>query len=279
MALEANQISFRYGPRFAIGPVSMRATSGRVTGIIGANGSGKTTLLKLLGGLLASDEGTVLLDGKELSRIPPSNRARHLAYVPQSHEPAFDFSVEQMVLLGRIPWRGRFGGFENDGDVRSAAEAIELMDLTELRHEPVTQLSGGELQRVLIARAIAQQATTLLLDEPTSHLDVAHQQRVLDVLRQRARTHALAVVASIHDLNLASIYSDRIVALSDGCLAAEGTPSEVLRPDTLEVLYRTRLHVEPDVYGSSPSIRPIDTAGDAAAAAAGRSDAGEVGDA
>jgi iron complex transport system ATP-binding protein len=259
MALEANNICFRYGPRFAIEGASLHAPSGQLTSIIGANGSGKTTLMKLLGGLLPVESGTVLLDERPLDAYPPSVRARHLTYVPQSHDPAFEFTVEQMVLMGRIPWRGRFGGFENEDDLRSADEALQLLELQTLRNEPVTHLSGGELQRVMLARAIAQNTNTLLLDEPTSHLDVAHQESVLRTIRRRIESHGLAVVASIHDLNLASIYSDTIIAIADGRIIMQGTPQQVLNTDVLEQLFGTRLHVEPNVYGQSPAIRPVHT--------------------
>lgn len=255
MAIEAQQISFSYGPRFAIDGVSMAAPNGELTGIIGANGSGKSTLLKILAGILPPSSGRVVLDGEPLESLPPGRRARHLAYVPQSHFPAFEFTVEQMVLLGRIPHRGRLGGFDSEADRSAAAEAIRLMDLDGLRNEPVTRISGGELQRTMLARAIAQGAGTLLLDEPTSHLDIAHQGEVLDVVRGRIASHDMAAVVSIHDLNLASIFSDRIIALSKGAIVHQGTPAEVLTVELLREVFGMTLHVEPDIYGNAPAIR------------------------
>ena len=255
MAIEAERIRFRYGPRFAIDEVSLVAPAGELTGIIGANGSGKSTLLKILAGILPPASGRVILDGAPLRSYSPARRARQLAYVPQSHYPAFEFTVEQMVLLGRIPHRGAFGGFENDEDRRAAEEAIRMMDLGGLRDEPVTRLSGGELQRTMLARALAQGAGTLLLDEPTSHLDIAHQGEVLDVIRSRVASHAMAAVVSIHDLNLASIYSDSIVALARGAVVHRGTPAEVLTVELLREVFGLELHVEPEVYGNAPAIR------------------------
>lgn len=255
MAIEADEIIFSYGPRFAVDRVSMSAPNGELTGIIGANGSGKSTLLKILAGILPPSSGRVVLDGNPLDRFPPGRRARHLAYVPQSHFPAFEFTVEQMVLLGRIPHRGAFGGFDNDADRSAADEAIAMMDLGELRNEPVTRISGGELQRTMLARALAQGASTLLLDEPTSHLDIAHQGEVLDVIRGRIASHSIAAVVSIHDLNLASIFSDRIIALSKGAIVHQGTPAEVLTVELLREVFGLTLHVEPDIYGNAPAIR------------------------
>lgn len=255
MSLRANDIGFTYGPRFTLRVDSFTAEAGRFVGIIGGNGSGKTTLIKILTGMLPHTSGTVLLDGQPIESYSANRRARHLAYVPQSHRPAFEFTVEQTVLLGRTPYRGAFGGFESEEDIESADEAIDLMELESLRHEPITSLSGGELQRVMIARALAQRTGTLLLDEPNSHLDIAHQQRVLDIIRRECRARMMAVVASIHDLNLASIFCDTIVVMSNGNLLGEGAPADVLRPDLLRAAFGTDLEVLPNVYGESPAIR------------------------
>lgn len=255
MSLRAHDISFTYGPRFTLRVDSFKAEPGRFVGIIGGNGSGKTTLIKILAGMLDPAAGTVLLDGKPIGSYVANRRARHLAYVPQNHRPAFEFTVEQTVLLGRTPYRSAFGGFEGEDDLRAADEAIGLMELEPLRHEPVTSLSGGELQRVMIARALAQRTGTLLLDEPNSHLDIAHQQRVLEIIRRECRARGIAVAASIHDLNLASIFCDTIVVMARGTVLGEGSPAEALRPDLLEAAFATSLEVMPRVYGEAPAIR------------------------
>ena len=255
MSLSAHDISFNYLPRFSLRVDAIAAEHGELVGIIGPNGSGKTTLMKILAGLLPASEGRVVLDGKPLGSYSSTARARHLTYVPQSHRPAFEFTVEQTVLLGRLPYRGGYGGFEREEDFRSADEALELMELGELRHEPITSLSGGELQRVMIAKALAQNAGTLLLDEPNSHLDIAHQQSVLGTIHGQTRRQGLCVMASVHDLNLASIFCDRIVAMASGRVVAQGTPEEVLRSDLLRETFGADLVVEPNVYGRSPAIR------------------------
>jgi iron complex transport system ATP-binding protein len=253
--LSAHDISFNYAPRFALRVDSIAAEGGEFVGIIGPNGSGKTTLMKILAGLLSPTSGSVMLDGKPVARYSASERARRLAYVPQSHRPAFEFTVEQTVLLGRLPHRTGYGGFEREEDLRAADSALDLMELEPLRHEPITRLSGGELQRVMIAKALAQDAATLLLDEPNSHLDIAHQQSVLGTVRRQTRLRGLCVVASVHDLNLASIFCDRVIAMAAGRVVGGGSPSEVLNADLLRATFGAELVVEPNVYGEAPAIR------------------------
>lgn len=255
MALVATNISFSYGSRFRLDGASLRADDGEFVGIIGANGSGKTTLLKIISGLLPRNAGDVLLDGKPLQSYSPNRRARHLAYVPQSYDPVFGFTVEQAVLLGRMPYRASYGGFESADDVESADEAIAVMELEAFRHVPITKLSGGEMQRVMIARAIAQGARTVVLDEPNAHLDIAHQQSVLRMLRQRVREQSMCIVASIHDLNLASIFCDSILAMHGGRTVIQGSPREVLTEEYLHQFFAADLVVESDIYGKAPSVR------------------------
>lgn len=254
MSLEAINISFRYGPRFALDDVSLTASPGSVTGLIGPNGSGKTTLIKILCGLFNPDSGDVRLLGKPLAKYTPYDRARHIAYVSQVWRPVFEFTVEQTVLLGRTPWRNRYGGFESDEDTAAADEGIRLMEIESLRYEPITRLSGGELQRVMIAAALAQKTEVLVLDEPTTHLDIAHQQNVLRTLRRIAEDRGLTVLASIHDLNLASIYCDSLGMMHCGKLVAQGTPADVLTPENIGEVFGLELEVEPDRYGDSPAV-------------------------
>lgn len=255
MSLQANDISFSYGPRFALRVEELRAGTGEFVGVIGANGSGKTTLMKILAGLLKPESGRVLLDGELLESYSAGERSRRLSYVPQSHRPAFEFTVEQTVLLGRLPYRSSYGGFEREQDLQAANEAITLMELDAFRHEPITRLSGGELQRVMIARGLAQQTGNLLLDEPNSHLDIAHQQSVLEAVRRMTRSQGLSVVASIHDLNLASIFSDTIIAMVGGTIIAVGPPAQVLTPEMLRQTFRAEMVIEENVYGDAPSVR------------------------
>jgi iron complex transport system ATP-binding protein len=255
MSLQALEISFRYGPRFGIAGVSLGVPDGAWLGIIGSNGSGKSTTLRVLAGLIRPDRGEVLLDGEPLHRYHPNRRARHLAFVPQAYQPAFEFTVEQTVLMGRMPYSTGFSGFETDEDRAIASEAIALLELEDLRNEPVTKLSGGELQRVVIARALAQSPRNVLLDEPTAHLDIAHQQDVMHRLRERVDRGGLSIVSTIHDLNLAALYCDSIVALRGGRIVKAGATEDVLRTDVLRAVFGVELVVEQGVYGNAPSIR------------------------
>lgn len=255
MALDARDISFRHGPRFALEGVSLSLAEGRFTGLIGPNGSGKTTLIKILCGLIQPDSGAVLLDGRPLSEYPSYDRARRIAYVSQTWRPTFEFTVEQSVLLGRIPWQKRYGGFEEEADIEAADRALNLVGLERLRYEPVTNLSGGELQRVMIAAALAQEAGILILDEPTTHLDVAHQQRVLETVRLVMKERGLTVLASIHDLNLASMYSDEIAVLHSGRLTAQGSPATVLNEEMFAEVFGLDLEVSPERYGAAPAVQ------------------------
>jgi iron complex transport system ATP-binding protein len=254
MVLTAHNIRFRHGQRFELAPVSLELQRGTLTGLIGPNGSGKTTLIRLLCGFLEPQEGVVRLLGRDLSSWSQVDRARHITYVSQTWRPAFPFTVEQAVLLGRTPWRSRYGGFESPDDLRAADDAIRVMDLRQLRQALITELSGGELQRVMIAAALAQMTDVIILDEPTTHLDISHQQRTLEAVLGIARDRSVAVLASIHDLNLASIYCDSLHMLSEGREIAAGAPEDVLTETKLRSVYGVELDVEPERYGSSPGI-------------------------
>jgi iron complex transport system ATP-binding protein len=255
LPLRAELISFRYGPRFSLEVDAVSVGSGEVLGLIGSNGSGKTTLIRILAGFVAPDRGRIELGGEDIGTMSALRRARHLAYVPQGGRPAFEFTVEQTVLLGRMPYRRGYGSFESQEDFTAADEAIALMNLEDLRNESVTHLSGGELQRVMIARALAQQTPLLLLDEPNAHLDIGHQLSVLQTIRHVAERRRAGVIVSIHDLNLASILCDEVILLHGGRVLGAGTPAEVLRPDLLEVAFGADLVVERNVYGDAPSVR------------------------
>lgn len=256
--LELTNITYRPGPRFALRDLSLRLEGAGITALIGPNGAGKTTLIRLASGLLAPDSGEVTLEGKRLGSFSGTERARRIAYVSQNWRPAFSFTVEQTILLGRSPWRGLYGGFEGEDDLRACEEAIELLDLSQLRNAPVTQLSGGELQRVMIGMALAQEANILMLDEPTTHLDISYQQRLLQTLRNLLKVRPLTILASIHDLNLASIYSDQVIAMKDGTIISSGTPEEVLTAERLSETFGADLLVEPGHFRRGPGIQFVD---------------------
>ncbi len=229
--LEA-RVSFAYNGREVLRDVGLRAERGELLAVIGPNGAGKSTLLKCLVGILRP-RGTVKLDGVELTSLKPAERAKMITYVPQSSFPQFAFTVEEFVEMGAYITRG------------SVEEALKRVGLWERRRERITNLSGGEFQLVLIARALAQGSKAVLLDEPTSHLDVNHALMVMELLNELKREKI--IVAVLHDLNLALSYSDRVLVLKNGEKVWEG-PSRKLESKVIEDVYGIRAKIV-DVEG------------------------------
>jgi iron complex transport system ATP-binding protein len=224
--LAAIALSVGFDAREVVSSLDLSVASGEFLALIGPNGVGKTTVLRALGGAVIPMKGRVELDGVPLRRMVRPEIARRIARVDQNPRAEWGYSVEETVGFGRFAHRGWFSPF-NAEDRRSIESALEKTDTTELRQRPITELSGGELQRVMIARALAQEPDILLLDEPVSNLDVKHQISIMELLRALVQD-GLAVAASIHDLNLAGSFADRIAAFVDGRLYAEGTPKSIL---------------------------------------------------
>jgi len=254
MLLRADALRYSHPSGFVLEVEHVALAPGTVLGIIGANGAGKTTLLRILAGLREPERGQVAVDGIQLYSLPARRRARYVAWAPQQHVPTFDFTVEETILHGRLPW-SRSGWAEGKEDAQAVERAIERMELEELRGRVVTTLSGGELQRTVIARALAQGTPIVVLDEPHAHLDVAHQVRALEALRAEAGERGLGVILSLHDLNLAAMMCDHLLALRNGHLVAEGSPEQVLTERTLDEVYNVAMRVEPGIYGSAPAVR------------------------
>ncbi len=227
----------------ALSDVSFSFKSGQWIGLLGPNGAGKTTLLRSLGGLL-DYEGQLTLGGVEVRAWPRRDLAKTLAFVRQSVPLAFDFRVEDLVLLGRSPHKGWHSGF-NRIDRRAAQEALDSVDLAALASRSIHSLSSGERQRVFLAQALAQAPDLLLLDEPTSHLDIHHQFAFLGHVRNYVDS-GLTVVAAFHDLELAAQFADRILILEGGRVAAEGEPPEVLTSETIANVFRVDASVAVD---------------------------------
>jgi len=240
-ALEITNIKFCYNMNQVIDGVSLALTQGEFLGIIGPNGAGKSTLLRLMCGILKPEQGEVRLFDTKLSVQTPKNLARHIAFVPQETHFALNFTVDDVVMMGRYPYQRPFGR-EDRKDLEARENAIAAAQVEHLRSRPVNSLSSGERQRVVIARALAQAPRILLLDEPTSHLDLHHQYAIMQLLK-RLNTDGLTVVVVHHDLNLASLYCERLVLMHRGRIAATGKPKDLINAQTLIQVYGTTVRI------------------------------------
>lgn len=235
MRLEARDIAVALGRRRVLESACLKAVAGELIAIVGPNGAGKSTLLRSMAGLLKPLSGSVLLDERELGKWDRGKLARAIAYLPQSRAVHWPLTVENVVALGRLPY-GAGPGRLRAADRAAVEAALTSMDLMGLRTRPATELSGGEVARALVARALAQEAGILLADEPTAGLDPAHQMALFDKLRQIAGQGCTIIVA-LHDLSLAARYCDRVVLVKDGRTLADGPPDEVLSSDWLAAVY------------------------------------------
>ncbi len=253
--LTIHSVSVNYGPRRVLEDVSFDVRGGEIVSLIGPNGSGKTTLIRAISGVLPVERGQIHVDGSNLNLLNFQQRARLLAVVPQARDLPEMFTVRQTVTLGRTPYLNWLGKLAPE-DRRRIDWALERTGTLYLEDRLVGELSGGEQQRVLLARALAQDTSILLLDEPTSHLDINHQAHLLDLIAELTRENHLAVLMALHDLNLAALYSMKISLLVNGRMRAFGTPAEVLTPGLLSAAYHLPLNViaHPD-YGT-PLILP-----------------------
>jgi len=242
VTLEARGVVAGYGERLVLRGVDLAVRPGELVAIVGPNGAGKSTLVRVLAGLLRPRAGAVAFDGRPPAGLSRREIAQRIAVVPQILELLFPFTVAEIVMLGRTAHLGPFGGpsAEDRAAVSDAMDALELADLSPRR---IDSLSGGERQRTVVAMALAQRTPVLLLDEPTVHLDPAHQRGTLVLVRSLARARGIAAAAVLHDLNLAAALCDRIVALEEGLIAVEGTPTEVLRQDVVTRVFGPGLRV------------------------------------
>ncbi len=253
--LEIHSLSVSYGLHMALEDVSFSVHPGEVVAVIGPNGAGKSTLIRAVSGVQPLRAGQVRFDGRELARLSTVERARCLAVVPQAHSLPAAFTVYEAVLLGRTPylgWMGRAG----QSDHAAVQRALQRTQTLALAERMVGQLSGGEQQRVLLARALAQETPALLLDEPTTYLDLQHQSGLLNLVRSLADEQKMAVLMVLHDLNLAGLYADRLVLLVNGRLQAQGAPEAVLNAADLTRVYQVPVHVIPHPDYGCPLVLP-----------------------
>ena len=254
--LVAEELTLAYGERTVIEGLDLAVPAGRITAVVGANASGKSTLLRSMSRLLAPRAGRVLLDGRAVHRMPARELARTLGLLPQSPIAPEGITVSDLVGRGRHPHQGVFSRWSREDDAAVAA-ALEATSTTELAERAVDELSGGQRQRVWIAMALAQQTDLLLLDEPTTFLDVSHQIEVLDLLTDLNRVRGTTIVMVLHDLNLAARYADHLVALESGRIHAAGAPGDVLTEDCVRAVFGLESRVIADPISGKPLMLPI----------------------
>ena len=249
----AQGVCFEYrADRPILRGVDLAAAAGNLTCILGPNGCGKTTLLRCLLGQLAPSSGEILLDGRAASSYSPAALARLMAYVPQLPRSSFAFTVRQLVLMGRFARMGMLG-ITTRGDLDIAREAMKMTDTDQFAERTLDELSGGEAQRVMIARALAQQPSVMLLDEPTSHLDIRNQLAIYRMMQRLAHDWQMAVICVSHDVNLAARFADRLVLMRDGAVVAAGTGSDVIHRRVLRDVYDVEVDLI-DPHDGSPAI-------------------------
>ena len=272
--LRAEEVTLAYGERVVVRDLDLVVEPGRVTSVVGANGSGKSTVLRALARLLAPTEGRVVLDGKDLHRLPTREVARTLGLLPQSPVAPEGIVVADLVARGRHPHQRLFAPW-SAADTAAVEQALEVTGTGDLAERAVDELSGGQRQRVWLAMVLAQQTEVLLLDEPTTFLDVAHQVEVLDLLADLNRDHGVTVLMVLHDLNLAARYSDTLVAVHAGRVHAVGEPDVVLTAELVREVFGLAAHVMPDPVTGRPLVLPLSrhaTAARRSEAAAGAPD-------
>ena len=249
-------IHFAYDHHLILQGLDLEAREGEMVGIVGPNGTGKTTLLRLISGVLSPSNGCITVDGADIATLKADQRARLVSVVPQNPQLPLSFRVVDLVLMGRnahlklLQWEGR-------RDLEIARQAMELTDTWHLAHRPIGSLSGGERQRALVALTLAQEAPVMLLDEPTSSLDLAHQTAIMDLVRDVQRQRKATVVVAMHDLTLAAQYCHRLVMLVGGRSYAEGTPDAVLTAENISRVYGAEVFVLPHPQGATPVVLPV----------------------
>ena len=253
VSLQIQQVYFSYLDGLVLHNINLSVKAGEMVGLLGPNGSGKTTLIKLASGVLKPNQGELKLDGSSLSWLNRKSIARSVAVVPQQFNIPFAFTTTEVVMLGRTPFLRVFAG-ESEVDKQFVSNALELVGIIELKERRFDELSGGERQKVILAMALAQQPKLLLLDEPTVHLDITHQVEILELVRSLNVERRLTIIAAMHDLNLASLYFDRLILLKEGRISADGTPAQVLTEARINEVFSASVRVEQHPVTGVPHI-------------------------
>jgi iron complex transport system ATP-binding protein len=242
-----------YGRNLVIEGVSFNVKRNEFIGLIGPNGVGKSTLFKTITGLLNPTKGKILYKGRDIKDYSRKDFAKEVAVLPQVFVPTFSFSIKDFVIWGRFPYFQRLKP-PSERDLKMVSDVLRLLDITDIKNKKIDEISGGELQKVLIAQALAQEPEFLLLDEPTAHLDIGHQIEIMDILHRLNRDKKITIISVLHDLNLASQYCDKLILLNKGKIYKIGTPFEVLTYRIIEEVYKTVVIVKENPITSKPYV-------------------------
>ncbi len=251
--LEIQDLTAGYGNGDIIKNISFSLNKGEFLSVLGRNGSGKSTMIKAIQGLLMDISGKILLDGKEMSAHKPRELAQKMAYVPQMFEVSFEFTVEEIILMGRYVHQGKFTCI-TAADKSIIEEIMDLTETTRLKNKKIAHLSGGERQRVFIARALAQDTPLLFLDEPSAHLDINYQVEIYQILKRLQEEKNKTILTAEHNINLAVPYSQRLLFLQNGGIHSLGPPSELITKQNIQEVFHTDVDVRKNLHSGLPEI-------------------------
>jgi len=252
--VKVNNLSFSYGKDSVLKDLSLSFQKGKFYSIIGPNGSGKTTFLKNLSKLLDVSKETIFINDQDAIKLSNKEISKNLALVPQNINIEYEFTAYDIVIMGRTPFKKRFEDY-NEKDKEMVEKSMKLTSTWELRHKLITTLSGGEQQRVIAARALCQDTDIILLDEPTSHLDIQHQLGFLNIFKKLKKD--ITVIAVMHDLNLASLYSDEIILLEKGKIIDKGEPARVITRENIKKVYNIEVDIIRNTSNGAPYVMPV----------------------
>jgi iron complex transport system ATP-binding protein len=256
IVLSIKNLYFSYEDKSILSNINIDIEKGKFISIIGPNGSGKTTLLKNMSSVLIPDRGKVFFQGKDIREYSRKQLSRYMAYVPQSSYINFEFTAGDIVLMGRSPFLKPFES-EKAEDIKIAEDAMRMTNVFEIKDKRITEISGGERQRVMIACALAQTPQIILLDEPVANLDIQHQVEILSVLKKLSKINKVTVITVLHDLNLSAEYSDLVVLLKEGKIIEYGPPKDIITEENIKNAYNANVYMTKNPMTGNPHVIPI----------------------